>query len=122
LLLSTPQQVNQAEDLKSILQGKIAGLFTEATMHTPTNITDKAVAYVKAPGADYLVSIRGGSIIGLGKAISIRTGLPRISISTTYAGSEMTPILGLGETENGAKKTRSAPEIEALYARNTNPS
>jgi hypothetical protein len=29
-----------------------------------------------------------------GKAISIRAGLPHISIRTTYAGSEMTMILG----------------------------
>ena len=97
------------------------------------------------------MSIGGGSTTGLGKAISIRTGLPHISIPTTYAGSEMTPILG--ETQDGKKTTRSDPKIlpgtvlydvdltmtlpkvlsatsgvnaiahavEALYARNTNP-
>jgi alcohol dehydrogenase class IV len=56
-----------------------------------------------------VVSIGGGSTIGLGKAISIRTGLPHICIPTTYAGSEMTPILG--ETADGQKKTRSDPKI-----------
>ncbi|KAK5018739.1 putative maleylacetate reductase [Cryomyces antarcticus] len=151
LLLSTPQQVDQANDLKQILNGKIAGIFTEATMHTPTDVTDKALAYAKESRADSVVSIGGGSTIGLGKAISIRTGLPHICIPTTYAGSEMTPILG--ETASGKKTTRSDPKIlpgtviydvdltltlpaslsatsgvnaiahavEALYARNTNP-
>ncbi|KAJ9363502.1 hypothetical protein DTO280E4_2484 [Paecilomyces variotii] len=151
LLLSTPQQVDQAEQLKEILKGKVAGVFTEATMHTPTHITDKALEYAKAQGADSVISIGGGSTIGLGKAISVRTGLPHICIPTTYAGSEMTPILG--ETADGIKKTRSDPKIlpgtviydvdltmtlpasmsatsgvnaiahavEALYARNTNP-
>lgn len=109
LLLSTPQQVSQAEQLKEILNGKIAGIFTEATMHTPTDVTEKALQYAKETKADAVVSIGGGSTIGLGKAISIRTGLPHICIPTTYAGSEMTPILG--ETADGVKKTRSDPKI-----------
>jgi len=151
LLLSTPHQVAQAETLKTILNGAIAGIFTEATMHTPTNITEKALEYARSISADSIISIGGGSTIGLGKALSIRTGLPHICIPTTYAGSEMTPILG--ETADGVKKTRSDPKIlpgtviydvdltmtlpasmsatsgvnaiahavEALYAQNTNP-
>lgn len=109
LLLSTPQQVNQAELLKDVLDGKIAGIFTEATMHTPNDVTERALKYVKDTNADAVVSIGGGSTIGLGKAISIRTGLPHICIPTTYAGSEMTPILG--ETADGVKKTRTDPKI-----------
>ncbi|KAL4769460.1 hypothetical protein BDW60DRAFT_218870 [Aspergillus nidulans var. acristatus] len=151
LILSTPQQVSHAERVKEVLKGQVAGIFTEATMHTPTHITDKAVEYAKAQNADVVISIGGGSTIGLGKAISIRTGLYHVCIPTTYAGSEMTPILG--ETADGLKKTRSDPKIlpgtviydvdltmtlptemsatsgvnaiahavEALYARNTNP-
>ncbi|KAL3417549.1 Maleylacetate reductase 1 [Phlyctema vagabunda] len=151
LLLSTPQQVGQVEQLSALLNGKIAGIFTEATMHTPVNVTEKALEYAKSVHADSVISIGGGSTIGLGKAISIRTGLPHICIPTTYAGSEMTPILG--ETQDGKKTTRSDPKIlpgtviydvdltmtlpasmsatsgvnaiahavEALYARNTNP-
>lgn len=109
LLLSTPQQISQAELLKDVLQGKIAGIFTEATMHTPTHITEKALEFAKQQQADSVVSIGGGSTVGLGKAISVRTGLPHICIPTTYAGSEMTNILG--ETADGVKKTRTDPKI-----------
>lgn len=109
LLLSTPQQVKEAEALKNILDGKIAGIFSEAAMHTPIHITDRALEIVEATKADSVISIGGGSTIGLGKAISIRTGIPHICIPTTYAGSEMTPILG--ETAEGQKKTRSDPKI-----------
>ncbi|TVY21165.1 Maleylacetate reductase [Lachnellula arida] len=109
LLLSTPQQVSQVEELSKQLNGKIAGIFSEATMHTPSHITEKALSYTDEVKADSVVSIGGGSTIGLGKAISIRTGMPHICIPTTYAGSEMTPILG--ETENGLKKTRSDAKI-----------
>lgn len=109
LLLSTPQQVTQASQLQSLLDGRVAGIFTKATMHTPSHITDEALEYAKTTKADSVISIGGGSTIGLGKAISIRTGLPHICIPTTYAGSEMTPILG--ETQDGKKTTRSDPKI-----------
>ncbi|MCQ8780415.1 iron-containing alcohol dehydrogenase, partial [Escherichia coli] len=47
--------------------------------------------------------------VGLGKALSLRTGLPHIAVPTTYAGSEMTPILG--ETHHGVKTTRKSQDI-----------
>jgi alcohol dehydrogenase class IV len=53
--------------LEKILNGKIAGLFSEATMHMSTHITTNALEYTKAQGADSIVSIGGGSTIGLGK-------------------------------------------------------
>lgn len=109
LLLSTPQQINQVKTLEKLLNGKTAGIFSEATMHTPSHITSKALEHTTSAKADSIISIGGGSTIGLGKAISIRTGLPHICIPTTYAGSEMTPILG--ETQDGKKTTRSDPRI-----------
>lgn len=109
LLLSTPRQAGQAEGLKTILDGKVAGIFTGAMMHTPISITTKALEYAKSVNADSIVSIGGGSTIGLGKAISVRTGLPHICLPTTYAGSEMTSILG--ETTDGQKTTRRDPKI-----------
>ncbi|KAF3206596.1 hypothetical protein TWF106_011213 [Orbilia oligospora] len=108
LILCTPQQTSQAEHVASLIPS-VAGTFTEATMHTPTHITQKALLYAQSINSDSIISIGGGSTIGLGKALSIRTGLPHICIPTTYAGSEMTPILG--ETEDGRKTTRSDPKI-----------
>lgn len=109
LILTTPQQVSQGEHIQSVLKGQTAGIFSNATMHTPTHVTDEALQFAQEKGADSVISIGGGSTIGLGKAISIRTGLAHLSIPTTYAGSEMTPILG--ETADGLKKTRSDAKI-----------
>ncbi|EPS39965.1 hypothetical protein H072_6294 [Dactylellina haptotyla CBS 200.50] len=108
LILCTPQQISQAKHVASLLPA-VSGTFSEATMHTPTHITEKALEFSKSSNSDSIISIGGGSTIGLGKAISIRTGLPHICIPTTYAGSEMTPILG--ETQDGRKTTRSDPKI-----------
>jgi alcohol dehydrogenase class IV len=109
LLLLTPQQADLGAQIKGMLNETLAGVFAEATMHTPVSVTEKALVYAKSVNADSVISVGGGSTIGLGKAISIRTGLPHIAIPTTYAGSEMTPILG--ETQEGTKTTRSDPKI-----------
>ncbi|KAK6063710.1 iron-containing alcohol dehydrogenase [Seiridium cupressi] len=108
-ILSTPEQVSLAETTKGIVGAGVACIFSEATMHTPTHVTEKALEAIRASKADGIISVGGGSTIGLGKAISVRTGLPHLSVPTTYAGSEMTPILG--ETENGRKVTRRDPKI-----------
>lgn len=111
LILSTPEQVDQADALRAMLTKKIevAGLFSEATMHTPLHVTEKALLYCRKQSPDCLISIGGGSTIGLGKAMSVRTGLFHIAIPTTYAGSEVTPVVG--ETVGGTKTTRSDPKI-----------
>lgn len=109
LLLCTTRRSGQAEVLEKSIVDIVAGVFTGATMHTPIHVTEEAIEFAKSIEADSVVSIGGGSTIGLGKAICIRTGLPHICIPTTYAGSEATPILG--ETADGQKKTRSDPKI-----------
>jgi maleylacetate reductase len=73
-------------------------------MHTPVDVTERAARAAKDCGADCTVAFGGGSSTGLGKAIALRTDLIQIAIPTTYAGSEMTPILG--ETEGGRKTTQ----------------
>jgi alcohol dehydrogenase class IV len=109
LILSTPRQLEKATMIEQLLTPNTVGTFSKATMHTPVETTQEAVQAAKDLNADSIVSIGGGSTIGLGKAVSIRTGLPHFCLPTTYAGSEMTPILG--ETVNGVKTTRRDPEI-----------
>ncbi|KAJ4250198.1 hypothetical protein NW762_012013 [Fusarium torreyae] len=109
MILSTPEQTEIAQRVADILGVVAVSNFSGAVMHTPTHITELALSQVKQSGVDGVVSVGGGSTIGLGKAISVRTGLVHICIPTTYAGSEMTPILG--ETENGRKVTRRDAKI-----------
>jgi len=116
---------------------------------TPSDrIADAAAA---ASEADGVLAVGGGSAIDLGKAISAATGLPLVSVPTTYAGAEWTtyfgvrdpgrrmrgggagarptaivydPELTLGlpaETTVGTSMNALAHCAEALYARGHNP-
>ncbi|WP_369275044.1 maleylacetate reductase [Streptomyces sp. R11] len=85
------------------------GVHDRARMHVPVEVADVAVQAARAAGADGCVAVGGGSSIGLGKAIALRTGLPLIAVPSTYSGSEMTPVWGL--TEHGAKRTGRDPKV-----------
>lgn len=109
LLLSTPEQAELTEAAQRQLGAQAGGTYARATMHTPTDVTADALRVLQALGCDGLVALGGGSTIGLGKALALRTDLPQVAVPTTYAGSEMTPILG--ETEAGRKTTRRSPKV-----------
>ncbi|MCW0189858.1 MAG: maleylacetate reductase [Rhodococcus sp.] len=83
--------------------------FDGAVMHTPIEVTTAALRLAENHHVDTVVAIGGGSATGLSKALALRAGFDQIVVPTTYAGSEVTPVLG--ETENGRKTTRSSPHI-----------
>ena len=103
LVLSTPEQAAQAEDIAARLGARCAGVFAKAVMHVPIETARQARDEAARVGADCAVAIGGGSTTGLGKAIALESALPILAIPTTYAGSEMTAIYGI--TEGGLKKT-----------------
>ena len=109
LILSTPFQKADAEALAARIGSLAAGVFAEARMHTPVEVTTLALQAFADSEADCLVSYGGGSTIGLGKAIAWRNDAPHLVVATTYAGSEVTDILG--ETEARVKTTRRDPRI-----------
>jgi maleylacetate reductase len=92
LVLSTPPQADSAMDMAANLNGKAAGVFTKAAMHTPVDVTAEAIAHARSVEADCLVALGGGSTTGLGKAIAYQTDLPQIVIPTTYAGAKRPPF------------------------------
>jgi maleylacetate reductase len=103
LVLSTPEQSDEARAIATSLGEKSAGIFAKAVMHVPIETAEAARDEAKRLGADCCVAVGGGSTTGLAKAIALVSELAIIAIPTTYAGSEMTPIWGL--TQDGIKKT-----------------
>ncbi|MBI1778705.1 MAG: maleylacetate reductase [Proteobacteria bacterium] len=109
LVLCGPHHETPARDIMLRLGDRAVLLFSGAAMHTPVRVTEAALALARDLKVDGLVAIGGGSAIGLAKAIALRTDLPQLAIPTTYAGSEMTPILG--ETREGVKTTQRSPKV-----------
>ncbi|MBA83118.1 MAG: maleylacetate reductase [Rhodobacteraceae bacterium] len=113
LILSTPFQAADAQALAADLGDLAVGVFAQAAMHTPVSVTQQALDAYEQAGADCVVALGGGSTVGLGKAIAYRNDCPQIVVATTYAGSEVTPILG--QIEDGLKTTlrdaRVLPEV-----------
>jgi maleylacetate reductase len=115
----------------------------------PSDRIGEAVA--AASGTDGVLAVGGGSAIDLGKAISAATGLPLVSVPTTYAGAEWTSYFGVrdpgrrmrgggggahpaaivyepelmldlpAETSVGTAMNALAHCAEALYVRGRNP-
>lgn len=110
LVLTTPAQAATGAEFAALLGDRAVGVYSNAQMHTPVPVSEEATALAQKLGADCVVAVGGGSTIGLGKAIALRTDLPQIVVPTTYAGSEATPILG--QTEGGRKTTQSSAKIQ----------
>lgn len=109
LLLCTPRQIAHAQAVSNALGSLAAGVFADAAMHTPVDVTERAMQTVRDTRADCVVALGGGSATGLSKAIALRTELPQIVVPTTYAGSEATPVLG--ETRDGQKTTQRSMSV-----------
>ncbi len=103
LVLATPPQKEQAEDIAKRLGDLSVGVYDKAVMHVPVETAKAAREEVKRLGVDGTIAVGGGSTTGLAKAIALELGTPIVAVPTTYAGSEMTPIWGM--TENGIKTT-----------------
>src|SRR5258707_7608660 len=91
-----PMLTEQLEDL-------LAGVFSEVAQHIPASLIEKGLVVAHETNADCIVTLGGGSAIGLGKALALKIDVPIIAIPTTFSGSEMTPIYGI--TDVGRKQT-----------------
>lgn len=109
IVLSTPDQSALAAEIAKAIGGRAGIMYPGAVQHTPVEVTESALMAVSSVRADGCLAIGGGSTTGLAKAIAYRTDLPQLVVPTTFAGSEMTPILG--QTEAGRKTTLSSPAV-----------
>ncbi|MEV0186221.1 maleylacetate reductase and hydroxyquinol 1,2-dioxygenase domain-containing protein [Streptomyces sp. NPDC050625] len=109
LVLASPHMAAAGDRLQKILGPLVVARFDSAAMHTPVEVTERALEVLREAGADCVVAVGGGSTTGLAKALAVRTGVDQVILPSTYAGSEVTPVLG--ETADGRKTTRTSPDI-----------
>jgi alcohol dehydrogenase class IV len=65
-------------------------------------------------GADGLVALGGGSAIDTAKAVSTASGLPIISVPTTYSGAEWTDFYGNRDIATGTKSAGAGARVAAI--------
>jgi maleylacetate reductase len=83
------------DTLTAALGDRVALRWDEVVQHVPIELAERARKAVGTAGVDRLVSVGGGSATGLAKAIALDTEPPTIAVSTTYAGSGLTPVYGM---------------------------
>jgi maleylacetate reductase len=96
------------DDLELPAAARYAGV----RQHSPRETVDEAIAASRP--ADGLVALGGGSAIDTAKAVSAETGLPVVSIPTTYSGAEWTPGFGVRDEERGLKLGGGGARLEGI--------
>ena len=82
----------------------------------PTELIGEVAAAATGPRAqaDVLVALGGGSTIDTAKAVSAETGLPIVSIPTTYSGAEWTPYFGVRDHGRRMRGGGAGARVEGI--------
>src|ERR1700722_554857 len=102
-----------AEQAHRAVADRLLVVWDEIRQHVPRELAERATTAAIDKHVDALVTVGGGSTIGLGKAVAVSTGLPLVCVPTTYSGSEMTPIYGLtsDNDKRTARDSRALPKV-----------
>lgn len=90
-------------NLQEALPGSTVLHWSKINQHVPQVLVDRVVAFRQKHTPDAVVSIGGGSAIGLAKALALDDYLPHFAVPTTFSGSEQTNIYGI--SRDGGKTT-----------------
>ncbi|KAH8591218.1 hypothetical protein B0O99DRAFT_663770 [Bisporella sp. PMI_857] len=117
LLLSNPYQADKLAALSRQPQINAAGAFSEANMHTPTHVTEKAISYAAKVMADSVMTpILGETENGLKETRNDPKLLPTVVIYDVDLTMGLPAGMSITSGVNAI-----AHSIEALYSPNGNP-
>jgi maleylacetate reductase len=109
LLITTAGGARRYREVAEVLASRLRASFDGAVPHCPIEVATAALDAYRRQECDAVVTVGGGSTIGLGKYIAVETGAPHVTLPTTLSGSEMTPLFGvLVEGEKRARRESKA--------------
>lgn len=116
MLLGSRSGLLRHPKILDTLSNRCVAVFNRAEAHCPEPLAIEALTAFIRSGAEAIVSLGGGSPIGIGKYIQVATGRPFVCIPTTLSGSEMTALYGLRvEREKRSKIDRRAVPRAVIY-------
>lgn len=102
LLIASARYRDLVEEISRLPHLHIVAHIDQVAQHVPAELVQAVLAQIQNKNLHKIISIGGGSAIGLAKALALETALPIWAVPTTYSGSEMTNMYGI--TTDGAKK------------------
>ncbi len=109
LVISSSGRAALASQVSESLGPLHVATFAEALPHVPIEQAEQVRAIAREVRADGVIGLGGGSPVGLAKAVALTCDVRQVAVPTTYAGSEMTAIVGI--TRDGVKRTTGSPRI-----------
>ncbi|HET7554297.1 MAG TPA: iron-containing alcohol dehydrogenase, partial [Gaiellaceae bacterium] len=99
----------------AIASDRWANLPLRATGRWSEVPTDRVAEVAEAASdADALLPVGGGSAIDLAKAVSAESGLPVVSVPTTYSGAEWTQFFGIRAPDRRMKGGGAGARLAAI--------
>jgi alcohol dehydrogenase class IV len=92
----------------------VASRYEGALPHAGRAGVDGAARAAREARADCLVALGGGAAIDTAKAVSARTGLPVVSVPTTYSGAEWTDFFGVRDEEKQVKVSGAGAHLAGI--------
>jgi homogentisate 1,2-dioxygenase len=113
VLVISQRSRRHVADVLTALERFHTDVFEGARVHVPAEVVDAAAAKLAETGADTIVTVGGGSAVGLGKALRLRHDVRFAAVPSTYAGSEMTTMFGVtrGRDKQTGRDARVRPDL-----------
>ena len=103
MLIASGSSKPLADSLADLMGDRVVARIDQVNPHVPIEDVEEARRLAVDSSTEGVVTIGGGSTIGLGKNIALEAPVRHLTVPITYSGSEMTPIHGV--TINGFKRT-----------------